>query len=294
MASIESRIIVLYLKLSGIKKIFQQSFKKGDFEKNNANFPPKRYYSTFKIKTEIVNGRNSFEMSPKSGVHQTHILYLHGGAYIFGFNKIHWKFFSVLIKKLNCTIVTPDYPLAPKFTVEDAFSMVLSIYSELAERIGSKNIILMGDSAGGGFALALAQKLAEDKIQVPSQIILLSPWLDISLDNPDISELHDQDPVLEMIGLKMAAKSYAGDNELSDYRLSPINGELTGLGKISIFIGTKDMLVADTRKFKAMVDEKGIRFNYYEYKDMVHIWPLLGLPESKQAIQQIVELVKSK
>lgn len=293
MASIESRIIVSYFKLTKIKKSFQQAFKKGNFEKNNTNFPPKRYYSSLHINTTQINGKNSFELSPLTRATKTHILYLHGGAYVFGFNKIHWKFFAVLIKALNCTIIAPDYPLAPKFTFEDSFSMLLPIYSELVAKVGSENIILMGDSAGGGFALALAQKLSEGKIQHPSQIIMLSPWLDITLDNPAINDLQEQDPVLEKIGLKMAAKSYAGDTELSDYRLSPINGVMTGLGTISIFIGTKDILVADTRKFKAMFDDQGIDINYFEYKDMVHIWPLLGLPESKQAINQIIELIKS-
>ena len=293
MASIESRAIVFYFRLTKIKKLFQQAFKKGNFEKNNTNLPPKRYYSTLNINTIRINGKNSFELSPLTRATKTHILYLHGGAYVFGFNKIHWKFFSVLIKALNCTIIAPDYPLAPKFTFEDSFSMLLPIYTDLAAKIGSENIILMGDSAGAGFALALAQKLAETKIRRPSQIIMLSPWLDISLDNPAIKDLQEQDPVLEMIGLKMAAKSYAGDTELSDYRLSPINGVMTGLGTISIFIGTRDILVADTRKFKAMYDEQGININYFEYKDMVHIWPLLGLPESKQAINQIIELIKS-
>ena len=114
---------------------------------------------------------------------------------------------------------------------------------------------------------------------------MLSPWLDITLDNPAINDLQEQDPVLEKIGLKMAAKSYAGDTELSDYRLSPINGVITGLGTISIFIGTKDILVADTRKFKAMFDDQGIDINYFEYKDMVHILAVIGVAGIKTSDQ---------
>ncbi len=75
--------------------------------------------------------------------------------------------------------------------------------------------------------------------------------------------------------------------------LSPINGTVQELGKISIFIGTKDILEADTRKFKRLTGEKGVNINFYEYKDMVHVWILFNLPESKQAIDQIISLINA-
>jgi len=99
--------------------------------------------------------------------------------------------------------------------------------------------------------------------------------------------------VLGISGLQRAGKAYAGDTDPNNYLLSPINGEIDGLGEISIFIGKRDILEADTSKFKTITKDKGININYYEYKDMIHVWPLFNLPESKDAIEQIIVLVKS-
>ena len=149
----------------------------------------------------------------------------------------------------------------------------------------------MGDSAGGGFALALAQKMLTEGVVQPSQIILLSPWLDISLSNPLIEQLDMLDPFLGIEGLKLAAQAYAGDTSLNHYQLSPIHGPLDGLGQISLFIGTKEILLADTRKLKDLMHRKNIPLNYFEYEDMVHVWMFLNLPESKKARQQIIDLL---
>ncbi len=74
--------------------------------------------------------------------------------------------------------------------------------------------------------------------------------------------------------------------------LSPVNGTFEGLGKINLFIGTRDILVADARKLKLSFDEKGIDMHYYEYKDMIHVWMLLNFPESKMAQREIIRLIK--
>ena len=291
MASIESKVLYNILKYSNLKNSFDNVFDSGKFGKGDINEPPKKLYSNLSIEKTQIKGRNFFTLAPKVEVNKTHILYLHGGGYIYGFNKIHWNFFNKLIQATNCTIIAPDYPLAPKFTYKDSFEMVIPIYRELVSKVGGNNIILMGDSSGGGFALALAQKLREENIDNSNQIILLSPWLDITLENVDINMIDSKDPILGISGLKRAGKAYAGDTNPNNYLLSPINGAVDRLGKISVFIGTKDILEADTRKFKRLTAEKGVNINYYEYTDMVHVWMLFNLPESKQAIDQIISLV---
>lgn len=293
MTSIQSKVLNIILRQANMKNSFDKVFESGNFGKGDVNEPPKKLYSSLNIEKIQAKGRNTFILKPKNGGNKTHILYLHGGGYIYGFNKIHWRFISTLVQALNCTIIAPDYPLAPEFTYEDSFEMIIPIYKKLITKVGGENVILMGDSSGGGFALALAQNMKEENIDKANQIILLSPWLDITLKNPDISDLDLEDPVLGINGLQKAGKAYAGDADPNNYLLSPINGQVEGLGKISIFIGTKDILEADTRKFKSITKDKGININYYEYKDMIHVWPLFNLPESKKAIEQIIMLVKS-
>lgn len=168
----------------------------------------------------------------------------------------------------------------------------LPIYKELLEKTKVEDLILMGDSAGGGFAPALAQKLRKTQINQPKDIIVLSPRLDISLTNPEIKDLEPSDSFLGLEGLRLAGKAYAGGVCLNCYLLSPINGSLDGLRKISVFIGSKEILAADARKLKTLANAKGIALNYFEYDDMLHVWMLLDFPESKKAKQQIFELIR--
>lgn len=185
----------------------------------------------------------------------------------------------------------PDYPLAPEHTHRESFEMVTTLYKQLLSTVSADNLILMGDSSGGGFALALAQKLRDEQLIQPSQIVLLSPWLDITLTNPEITNIAGNDPFLEVEILRKAGNLYAGDVDAEHHLLSPINGPLEGLGRISLFIGSKEILIADARKLKAAAEAKGIKINYWVYEDMVHAWMFLNLPESKRARQQIIDLI---
>lgn len=256
--------------------------------------PPKRMRTSFHIETSQSYGRNVYTLRSKKGSSSRCIFYLHGGAYVYGFTKFHWGLIAKLIAASGCSVIAPDYPLAPSYTYLDSFKMVEPIYKGLVAKVGGENVILMGDSAGGGFALALAQKMKAEGVEGAKQIILLSPWLDITLENEAIAALESKDPILGVSSLKRAGRLYAGNASLSDYLLSPINGELEGLGAISIFTGTRDILLADARKFKGIADKQGISIKYFEYEDMLHDWVLFNLPESKMAIEQIAGLINSE
>jgi acetyl esterase/lipase len=151
----------------------------------------------------------------------------------------------------------------------------------------------MGDSAGGSISLSLAQLLKEKNLPQPGNIILISPGLDMSLSNPEINKVAKFDPVLSVPALIDIIKWYRGEKSSKHYLVSPIYGNLEGLGKISLFTGTHDILYPDARKFKNMAAKKGLKIGYYEYPSMIHVWPLLFFPESKKATKQIIEIIKS-
>jgi acetyl esterase/lipase len=150
----------------------------------------------------------------------------------------------------------------------------------------------MGDSAGGGLALALSQLLLKEGISQPGNIILLSPWLDVTLNNPKIAALKKFDPMLNLKLLIEAGKTYAGDTPTSNYLVSPINGPIQGLGKISIFIGTHELFLPDARKFKARAKREKVDINYFEYPKMNHVFPVLPIPEARLAMKQIIDIIK--
>ncbi len=264
---------------------------KKDYDSKAAKIP-KRLLKKFQIDILQVNGRNVTFISPKSNSSGKYILYLHGGAYVNNIYRQHWIFTSQLVQKTKCTMVFPDYPLAPLSTYKDAFEMLDCLYDILLTKTDSKNILLMGDSAGGGLALALAQKQKNEGKPSTSQVILIAPWLDVSLSNPDIAEVQKNDPMLHAKSFAPVSKAWAGNTELSNYLVSPINGTLEGLPKISIFIGTHDILVADCRKLKSLLDQKNIPFNCFEYPKLFHDWVLFTpIKESKVAIEQICKLI---
>ena len=291
MVSIESKLFCFLLRLIKKKKFLDMQFAVGKFNFNTSQEPTRKTSKICHVEKRRINGHNTFTLTPKSEKSNTYILYLHGGAYVQSFLKQPWKFLSFLVKHTRCTVIAPDYPLAPEYTYLQAFEFVVPLYMEIIAKPEASQTIVMGDSAGRGFALALAQELKRDSLPQPDKIILLSPWLDITLKNPAIRRIDPVDPFLGIAGLKKAGLLYAGTSDPNTNMVSPINGSLEGLGKISIFIGTHDIFVADTRKLKSRANQQGILINYREYKNMIHVWMLLDFPESQQAKNEIIEII---
>ncbi|WP_332646568.1 alpha/beta hydrolase [Lysinibacillus sp. 54212] len=252
--------------------------------------PPKKMYDKFHVEQKEIQGHHYYEISQKNGRNQPHILYLHGGAYVHRITKYHWDFLYRLAQTLSCSLTVPLYPLAPEHTYKETVDMVTQLYRE---QLGQKDsIIFMGDSAGGGLALALAQRLKINGEALPSQLILIAPWLDMTLSNPEIDILQKGDYFVAKPGLMEVAKWYSGGEDLRCYLLSPMYGELKGLPQITLFVGTKDSLVADSRKFVAMAAEQGIEIDYIEQQNMVHVYPIFTFPEAQVAFHQIIERIQ--
>lgn len=281
----------LLLILINKKKFLDLQFAFGKFNFYNSNEPPRKIRRICHVEKNVVHGRNVFVLKPKIKKSKSHILYLHGGAYVQGFVRQHWDFLSILVQETGCTITAPDYPLAPRSTFVEAYSLIDTLYTKILSTAGAANTILMGDSAGGGLALGFAQKMKFEKRSTPGKIILLSPWLDITLVNPDIEIINSTDPFLSVKGLRRAGLSFAGGADPKQFQLSPVNGDIDGIGEISLFVGSRDILVADARRLRVLAKEAGISLNYYEYKDMVHVWMLLNFRESRQAKKEIFDLI---
>jgi acetyl esterase/lipase len=172
-------------------------------------------------------------------------------------------------------------------------AFVLAEYQALVAKVGAENITIMGDSAGGGMSLALAEKLNVVDTPQPAHLILLSPWMDVRMTNPEIIETDKLDPVLGVQGAMCAGIMYAGAHDLKDFEVSPLFGNIKNLAPITLFIGSHDILEPDCRLFKQKAEAENIKLDYRLYKNMVHVWMVIsGLPEANQAIDEIVEVLK--
>ena len=142
----------------------------------------------------------------------------------------------------------------------------------------------MGDSAGGGLALGLVQDFVQNNIKLPEGLILLSPWVDLTMTNPDIKKYIKKDPLLHVDTLLADAKAWAGDADLSDWKVSPLYGEMKNLPEVLLFSGTRELKLR----------EANVKTEFEIGKNLNHVYPAFPIPESTKAISKIVEFVKSK
>lgn len=286
--------------LKGVAKLFidKSNISKKIVTKKQVDDPaaiPRRYFKEFQIDTFLVDGRSVYRWSPKQKISDKTVLFIHGGGYMFNILRQHWNFVAQVIRRTNCSFIVPDYPLSPAVTYKESFVMMRLLYDSLIQEIGTEKLILMGDSAGGGFAMALCEQNNELKIAQPSQLILIAPWLDISLSNPEIKKVIKKDPLLDVESLVKIGQVWCGSIKSDNYLVSPINGDLRNLPQMSLFIGSHDILVADSRKFKLLLENQKIPFNYFEYPKLFHDWVMLvKLPEAKDALNRISDLVNLK
>lgn len=235
---------------------------------------PQKANESCDIETKEFMSRKIFIIKPKTEqLSKKVILYFHGGAYVAEATTLHWDFLEKLANDTKSTIVMPDYPLTPKYTYKDVFNMVEPLYKEIISKVDVKNLVMMGDSAGGGITLALAEKISQNNIQLPSKTILISPWLDVTLTNEKIKEVQKNDKDLNKEKLLIAGISYARDEEgMKSYLVNPINGPLSKLKNVIIYTGTYDILNPDTHLLQEKAKKEGIDIQIKEYEQAPHIW----------------------
>jgi acetyl esterase/lipase len=256
-----------------------------------APFPPPKISKNYNVETKQVNGQNIFIIFPKAVYNGKIIFYLHGGAYIAGITWPHWRFIRRLVDNAGVRVAMIDYPVAPENGYADTIDMVLKSYQFLLENYSHSQIVIMGDSAGGGLALALAQELHRNYLPQPDCLILLCPWLDTTLSNPDIEAFEKKDSLLSKKALISAGKHYAKDTDRTNPLISPLYGIFEGLAPIYLFAGTHDLLTADARKLNELLKNSGVRLNYHEFDHMFHVWMFFPIPEAKKALCQIVQII---
>lgn len=288
MPSLQAKVINVLLRLMRMKRTVNRMRERVESGERTYTEPSRKLQRKHRISKRDVNGHLVWTVAPKENPGCKQIVYLHGGAYVNSFAPQHWSFMSKLVDRLQCTVTAPNYPHAPEYYVHDVFEFLLPLYKELAGIAGAENVTLMGDSSGGGMSLALAQRLREDGLPQPGNVIMLSPWLDATLSHPDVAVVDRIDPFLGVAGLQYAGAAYARDVDPRSYLVSPVYGSLNDLAPLTLFIGTRDIFLPDCRKLRDKAVAENAKLNYREYDGMVHDWMLGPLPEAKQVLQEIV------
>ena len=268
-------MVLSYYKLADIQSKIPQKMKE------NYNVVAKRFM-----------GRNVFVISPRQNEEENTqdnknivILYFHGGSYVAEATEQHWKFLGQLVDDTGATVIMPDYPLAPKYTYKDVFDMVEPLYKEIVDRVDANNLVMMGDSAGGGLALALEEKIGgEELYPLPEKTILISPWLDVRLMNPEVDEVQKKDKELNKDMLRVAGIAYSGNDGINSYLVNPIDGDLSKIKNLTVLTGTNDILNPDAHLLQQKAESQGISIELKEYEGAGHIWMI-----EKNSSQELID-----
>lgn len=234
--------------------------------------------------------------SPLAGAPIADILYFHGGAYVSGGLATHRHFCAVLAMAGQTQVYSLDYRLAPEHPHPAAVEDAIAAYLELRSRSnGSRPLFVGGDSAGGGLTLALSLSLRDSGARLPEGLLLLSPFVDLTMSSDSYSRLADADPFLTKAGLALDVARYAPDAaSRRGPLLSPLFADLRGLPPTILQTGTDEILLDEILALVGKLREAGVPVEAQLWERMVHNWHLFGmwLPEADQATRELGAFVR--
>ncbi|PJE43118.1 MAG: alpha/beta hydrolase [Pseudomonas sp.] len=295
MPSIRSFLIRLYIKHS-LKKIAGLSFLEARKLRDESGDIFKIAPGVSKVDI-LINTFKAEWLIPDNEISDSAILYLHGGAYVLGSLRTHRGLASHIAKAGRTRVLLIDYRLAPENPYPAALDDALTAYKWIQETTGlpTNRIIIAGDSAGGGLALATAIRLRESGQALPRALICLSPWTDLTFSGTSINSQLKQDPFFSSTDqLQMAASAYAGEHDLSNPEISPRLANYQGLPEIFIQVGSDEILLSDSIDLVSIAQKSGTKISVDVWPGMWHVWQVFHgvMPESKKAIESIGEKIK--
>lgn len=249
--------------------------------------PPRGLSGRFDVSRSRDHGFDVWRVAPPGTGAGDVVVYLHGGAYSSEIVSQHWSLIGHLAARTGLAVQVPIYGLAPRHHGLEALDFVSRVVADVTR--DGRRCYLAGDSAGGGLALLTAQAVREGV----AGLTLLAPWLDLSLSNPGIAEVEPRDPWLRRPGLRVMAAAWARDEPLTDPRLSPLFGDLTGLPPTQVLVGTRDITLPDCRTLRDRWPG-GAPLTYHEEPGALHVYPLLlPAPEARTGRAAIVAHIKA-
>ncbi|WP_330446084.1 MMPL family transporter [Kocuria rhizophila] len=236
--------------------------------------PHRSMHRRVEFRKVMVAGRPVVVARPRTPlVDAPVVVHWHGGAYVHPVTTTHWRWIDALIQRTGATVVVPGYGLAPDHTVDEALALADGVW-DLAHGLGSR-VFLSGDSAGGGLAVAQAMRLRDAGMGAPAGLILISPWVDATVSNPEIEQYRSVDHMLDTEGPRAAARWWAGTREVTDPAVSPAFGDVHGLPRTFVLQGDRDMLYPDTMEFVTDLVRAGVDTTTVVCEGGPHVYALM-------------------
>lgn len=223
------------------------------------------------------------------------LLYLHGGGYVMGSINTHREMVSRICRAGALRGLIPAYRLAPEHPYPAALEDAVSVYRWLlAEGINPRRIVIAGDSAGGGLAIATLVTLRDKGYPLPAACVCISPWVDLEGNGESMTTRAGVDPIVQHEGILFMAKTYLSGADPRTPLAAPLYADLKDLPPMLIQVGTSEILLDDAKRLAARAKEAGMEVVLEIWDEMFHVWHFFSslLPEGREAIDHIGQFIR--
>jgi epsilon-lactone hydrolase len=223
------------------------------------------------------------------------ILMFHGGGYVFGTPARYAGLAGRFAKAAGAPVYIPEYRLAPDHPFPKAVEDGLQAYKAMLEHYPNDKVAVTGDSAGGGICVATLQAARAEGLPMPSSLVLLSPWLDVSGASESMRTHRNSEILILPETFSRCAQWYGGGQDATDPVMSPLYGSLAGLPPTLVQVSDNEMLYNDSTRFAGKAEEEGVELRLVTEPDMWHVWQLMAplVREARRSISQAGDFFES-
>jgi len=227
-----------------------------------------------RVAERTLGGRPALALEPAYGTSvDSVLLYLHGGGYVVGTPGTHAALAAGLARRAGVRAVLPDYRLAPEHPFPAAVDDALAAYRELVGEAGSADrVVLAGDSAGGGLALATLLAARDAGLPLPAAVVVLSPWVDLTVSGDSIATRDRRDPIFGKADIESYAVQYLSDGDREAPLASPLFADLHGLPPLLIQVGGNEVLLDDALRLAVRAAEHEIDVTLRVWPEVPHVF----------------------
>lgn len=295
--SIQAKVVRGLIRMATSERLLGPKIQDGTFRKNIVE-PTWNCPSDYDLMRIKVKHCDIEILTPPKIMSGMAVLQIHGGGYIGKMKNVYRNFAkSYSDMRGGMKVYSVDYRVAPKHPYPAALEDVYSAYSMLLNLgYDSTQIILAGDSAGGGLCLALCAYLRDHDVSLPAAMVLMSPWTDLTASGPSYEENYTKDPLFGNTKESMIynGEYYGKENPTNPY-ISPLFGDFKGFPPMLIQVGSIEMLLSDSIEAARKAKKAGCQVDLTVYEGMFHVFQMAlnRIPESEQAWQEVVEFINS-
>jgi acetyl esterase/lipase len=247
-----------------------------------------------RVEPALVGGVTGEWLLP-DGAGATLLYYLHGGGFVMGGPPLYRRMVGWLAREAGARALVPDYRLAPEHHFPAALDDCVAGYRGLvADGVSPDDIVVVGDSAGGGLALSMLLALRDAGDPLPAATALMSPVTDLTVSGASMRQCVDLEVLLVPAFCQVAARLYLGDADPRAPLASPLFADLRGLPPLLVHVGTHELLLDDSRRFVAAAAAAGVDVTLAVWDELWHVFQMfVSMPEARRALDEIAGFVRA-